>query len=134
MNDEFLHRLRRRPPARLASRLKARLDLQEPLAKTRLSWLRPFVFAALAGGIVAAATLLNLQGMPGSVARLFEAESSLPKTSPKTEFPAAPSTEPRRPANAKLDRSSRDESAVESAPRNEVRDSAGVSPPRETEQ
>lgn len=127
MNDEFLHRLRRRPPARLASSLKARLDLQELLPRPRFSWLRPLVFVALVGGMAAAATLLTLERMPANVARLFKSEPVLPAPSSGMELPVALSTDARRPASATLDRSSDDVPAVEPAPRNEVRRSAGVS-------
>jgi len=74
MNDEFLHRLRRRPPARFKAALQARLDMHgHAPVKSRPAWLRPLGFGVLIGGAAVAATLLAMRGMPESLVRMFQA-------------------------------------------------------------
>lgn len=74
MNDEFLHRLRKPPPARFAAALKGRLD-----ALNRVShgwgWLRTLLLMFVAGGAAVATTLIVLRGAPTVVTQMFDSSS-----------------------------------------------------------
>src|SRR5262245_713433 len=60
MNDEFLHRLRARPPADFAARLKARLDAQ-PYRRRSWRYTGYLVAAALLGGVAVALILPRIE-------------------------------------------------------------------------
>jgi ABC-type phosphate transport system substrate-binding protein len=61
MNDEFLHKIRIEPPPRFISTLKARLDRQRDLRRTKWSWFRNalIVSAVGASGWAAGVMVMN---------------------------------------------------------------------------
>jgi phosphate transport system substrate-binding protein len=80
MNDDFLHRLRKAPSPGFLDGLKARLDRQSPLARTRarrFPFSRGLIVGVLLGSAAFAITSLSVNKAPTSVAAFFKAPAQL---------------------------------------------------------
>ena len=80
MNDDFLHRLRKAPPPEFLDGLKARLERQSPLARTRtrrLPFSRGLIVGLLLGGAAFAVTSLSVNRAPASFTDFLKAPAQL---------------------------------------------------------
>jgi phosphate transport system substrate-binding protein len=80
MNDDFLHRLRKAPPPGFLDGLKAKLDRQSPLAKTRarrFTFSRGLIVGVLLGSAAFAVASLSVNRRPASLAAFIEAPAKL---------------------------------------------------------
>jgi phosphate transport system substrate-binding protein len=80
MNDDFLHRLRKAPPPEFLDGLKARLDRQPPLARTRarrFPFSRGLIVGVLLGSAAFAITSLSINRAPTSLEAFFKAPAQL---------------------------------------------------------
>jgi phosphate transport system substrate-binding protein len=80
MNDDFLHRPRKAPPPEFLDGLKARLDRQSPLARTRarrFPFSRGLIVGVLLGSAAFAITSLSVNRAPTSLAAFFKAPAQL---------------------------------------------------------
>jgi phosphate transport system substrate-binding protein len=72
MHDEFLHQLRKDPPADFAARLQTRLRQSMPSPRPQApSRLRTLLTLLLLGGTAFAVTWIAMRGAPGPVAELY---------------------------------------------------------------
>ena len=80
MNDDFLHRLRKAPPPEFLDGLKARLERQSPLARTRarrFPFSRGLIVGVLLGSVAFAITSLSVNRAPTSLEAFLEAPARL---------------------------------------------------------
>ena len=97
MNDDFLHRMRKAPPPEFLDGLKARIERQSPLARTkapRFPFARGLIVGLLLGSAAFAVTSLAVNRAPASVADFLKAPvqliASLGNRSSQGERPTAP--------------------------------------------
>ena len=80
MNDDFLHRMRKAPPPEFLDGLKARIERQSPLARTkapRFPFARGMIVGLLLGSAAFAVTSLAVNRAPASVADFLKAPVQL---------------------------------------------------------
>src|SRR3984957_14957449 len=80
MNDHFLHRMRKAPPPEFLDGLKARIERQSPLARTkapRFPFARGLIVGLLLGSAAFAVTSLSVNRAPASVADFLRAPVQL---------------------------------------------------------
>jgi phosphate transport system substrate-binding protein len=80
MNDDFLHRLRKAPPPEFLDGLKARIERQSPLARTRTRrspFSRGLIVGLLLGGAAFAVTSLSVNRAPASFTDFLKAPAQL---------------------------------------------------------
>jgi phosphate transport system substrate-binding protein len=80
MNDDFLHRMRKAPPPEFLDGLKARIERQSPLARTkapRFPFARGLIVGLLLGSAAFAVTSLAVNRAPASVADFLKAPVQL---------------------------------------------------------
>jgi len=110
MNDEFLHRLRKQPPAAFAARLRARLGMPTTQSVRPRVSLRALVIGLLAGGTAVAALWISNGMQEGSRDRIT-AHDSGPANSPDVPAPSIQTAQP-----AAVSESHEKDATVASAP------------------
>jgi phosphate transport system substrate-binding protein len=89
MSDEFLHRLRRDPPAEFAARLKRRLERQATAgARSGTSPLRLLIVALVLGATAFAVTTITLRGGPLVIVRWLQGVQPADNASGARDAPA----------------------------------------------